>query len=33
MKAKEPDGPKKAFTSLIYILYGAFLIFGVTWIL
>ncbi len=33
MKAKEPDGTKKAFTSLIYILYGAFLIFGVTWIL
>lgn len=33
MKAKEPDGTKKAFTSLIYILYGAFLIFGVTRIL
>jgi len=33
MKAKEPDGAKKAFSSLIYILYGAFLVFGVTWIL
>ena len=33
LKAKEPDGIKKAFSSLIYILYGAFLIFGVTWIL
>lgn len=33
MKAKEADGPKKAFTSLMYIGYGAFLIFGVTWIL
>jgi len=33
MKAKEPDGAKKAFTSLLYILYGAFLIFWVTWIL
>ncbi|MFA7298132.1 MAG: hypothetical protein WC010_00595 [Candidatus Absconditabacterales bacterium] len=33
MHAKEPDGPKKAFSSLIYILYGAFLVFGVTWIL
>ncbi len=33
MSAKEPDGAKKAFTSLMYILYGAFLIFGVTWIL
>lgn len=33
MQAKEPDGAKKAFSSLIYILYGAFLIFGVTWIL
>lgn len=33
MNAKEPDGAKKALTSLIYILYGAFLVFGVTWIL
>lgn len=33
LHAKEPDGAKKAFSSLIYILYGAFLIFGVTWIL
>ncbi len=33
IKAKEPDWSKKAFTSLLYILYGAFLIFGVTWIL
>lgn len=33
IKAKEPDGAKKAFTSLIYILYGAFLVFGVTRIL
>ncbi|EKD25589.1 MAG: hypothetical protein ACD_80C00012G0005 [uncultured bacterium (gcode 4)] len=33
MQAKEADGPKKAFSSLIYILYGAFLVFGVTWIL
>jgi len=33
MQAKEPDGAKKAFSSLIYILYGAFLVFGVTWIL
>ena len=33
MNAKEPDGAKKAFSSLIYILYGAFLVFWVTWIL
>ncbi len=33
MNAKEPDGTKKAFTSLLYILYGAFLFFWVTWIL
>ncbi len=33
MNAKEPDGAKKAFSSLIYILYWAFLIFWVTWIL
>lgn len=33
LKAKEPDWAKKAFSSLIYILYGAFLVFGVTWIL
>jgi len=33
IKAKEPDGTKKALTSLIYIGYGAFLIFWVTWIL
>ncbi len=33
LKAKEPDWVKKAFSSLIYILYGAFLVFGVTWIL
>lgn len=33
MKAKEPDAAKKAFSSLIYILYGAFLVFGVTRIL
>lgn len=33
MNAKEPDGVKKAFSSLIYILYGAFLVFWVTWIL
>lgn len=33
MNAKEADGPKKAFSSLIYILYGAFLVFWVTWIL
>lgn len=33
MNAKDADGPKKAFSSLIYILYGAFLIFAVTWLL
>jgi hypothetical protein len=33
MNAKEPDGAKKAFSSLLYILYGAFLVFWVTWIL
>lgn len=33
MKAKEADGTKKAITSLIYMAYGAFLIFGVIWIL
>lgn len=33
MHAKDPDGAKKAFSSLLYILYGAFLIFWVTWIL
>lgn len=33
LNAKEADGPKKAFSSLMYILYGAFLVFGVTWIL
>ncbi|MCX6823724.1 MAG: hypothetical protein NT085_01220 [candidate division SR1 bacterium] len=33
MNAKEADGAKKAFSSVIYILYGAFLVFGVTWIL
>jgi hypothetical protein len=33
MNAKEADGPKKAWMSLVYIAYGAFLIFGVTWIL
>ena len=33
MKAKDPDGPKKAVSSLMYIAYGAFLIFGVIWIL
>lgn len=33
IKAKEPDAAKKAFSSLIYIVYGAFLVFGVTWIL
>lgn len=33
MKAKDADGPKKSFSSLMYIAYGAFLIFGVIWIL
>ena len=33
VKAKEPEETKKAFTSLIYILFGAFLLFWVTWIL
>lgn len=33
LNAKEPDGVKKALNSLIYILYGAFLVFGVTRIL
>ncbi len=33
LNAKEADGAKKAFSSLIYILYWAFLVFGVTWIL
>jgi len=33
MKAKEADGQKKAVSSLLYIAYGAFLIFGVIWIL
>ena len=33
LNAKEPDWAKKAFSSLIFILYGAFLIFWVTWIL
>lgn len=33
MSAKESDASKKAFSSLIYILYGAFLVFWVTWIL
>ncbi len=33
MNAKEADGSKKAFTSLLYIAYGAFLVFGVTRIL
>jgi hypothetical protein len=33
IKAKDPESTKKSFTSLIYILYGAFLIFWVTWIL
>lgn len=33
MKAKDPDGPKKSFSSMMYIAYGAFLIFGVIWIL
>ncbi len=33
MWAKEPDKIKKAWMSLVYIGYGAFLVFGVTWIL
>ncbi len=33
LNAKESDGPKKAFSSLLYILYGAALIFLVTWLL
>jgi hypothetical protein len=33
MKAKDADGPKKSFSSLLYIAYGAFLIFGVIRIL
>lgn len=33
MEAKEADGPKKSFSSLMYIAYGAFLIFGVIRIL
>ena len=33
MNAKEPDAVKKAFSSFIYIGYGAFLLFWVTWIL
>lgn len=33
LHAKEPDQTKKAFSSLIFILYGAFLVFWVTWIL
>ncbi len=33
LNAKDSAATKKAFTSFIYILYGAFLIFGVTWIL
>jgi hypothetical protein len=33
MEAKSGDGPKKAASSLFYIAYGAFLIFGVIWIL
>lgn len=33
IKAKEPEETKKAFTSLLYILFGAFLLFWVTWIL
>lgn len=33
MKAKDADGPKKSFSSLMYIAYGAFLIFGVIRIL
>jgi len=33
LKAKDPESTKKSFTSLMYILYGAFLLFAVTWIL
>jgi len=33
MNAKEADGAKEAGMSLVYIGYGAFLVFGVTWIL
>jgi TRAP-type C4-dicarboxylate transport system permease small subunit len=33
MKAKDADGPKKSISSILYIAYGAFLIFGVIWIL
>jgi len=33
MKAKDPEGPKKSFSALMYIAYGAFLIFGVIRIL
>ena len=33
MKAKDAEGPKKSASSLMYIAYGAFLIFGVIWIL
>ena len=33
MEAKGGDGPKKAAMSIVYMGYGAFLIFGVIWIL
>lgn len=33
LNAKEPDGAKKAFSSLIFIIYGALLVFWVTWLL
>ena len=33
MKAKSADGPKDAARGIIYLAYGAFLIFGVVWIL
>lgn len=33
MKAKDADGPKKSMSSILYIAYGAFLIFGVIRIL
>lgn len=33
MNAKEADGPKKAFSSILFMLYGAVLVFLVTWLL
>lgn len=33
MNANDADGPKKAWMSIVYIWYGAFLVFWVTWVL